>query len=751
MTSDLAAVDTANTPFGSFNLQRTVRKRWLPALGVAATVFAGVAFYTATRTPVYQSDFSIAVDSTSTAPAVPTEADGLTKDLFTEIQILQSPPLLNRTIKKLGAPYNDITAVELAQNLKVSQVDKDSGVLIVSYRDSDPQRAQAILSALAATYIEYSAENRVSKPANAAKFIEQQLPKARQQLNNSAVALREFRQKYGVVDPNAYAKSVAEAREELEQQARATAINLNANKRTYEALRRQVGANPDIALANTVLSQDPAYQSLLDQYSKAQTDYALVLQTYTENAPQAETIRRRRDEILNQIKRRAQVVLGNEASNLRPTTGFQGIQQDLTNKLLEAQNNLVSQQAQLEGIRRAEAEVGSRFKQIPSLQQGYTELQRQFELNSENVNFLLKRLQELKVTAAQENNAWDILSPPYLPTSPVSPNVGRNLLLGAIAGILLGLALAALLESFDQRLEGVEEARDLTKLPLLGSIPKGKQRAGALSVYHPTGKSISLMEDRAPQPYNVELKEALYSLAFNLGDKGADNDVKTVLFTSAIPSEGKSTITYNLGVVLADLGLRVLLIDAELRKPTLHKFLQITNNVGLTTAITTGRPWQEVVQSSGLDNLDILPSGSLRQNPIALLNSARMRSILSECRQTYDYILIDTPPIVGLADARSLLSKVDISVLVAAVGQSKRSLVAHAAEILRTSGCDITGLVVNFVPKTDRSSYHQYYASYYREPIPEFEQSGLPTGETEEVPLSRERPLNNLQRGSGLN
>jgi len=747
MTNDLAAVAAANTPFASLNLKRTLRKRWLPVLGVAATVFAGVAFYTATRTPIYQSDFSIAVDSTSTAaPALPTEEGLLRKDLFTEIQILQSPPLLNRTIKKLGAPYNNITAVELAQNLKVSQVDKDSGVLIVSYQDTDPQRAQAILSALAATYIEYSAENRVSKPANAAKFIEEQLPKARQQLNNSAVALREFRQKYGVADPNAYAKSVAEAREELEQEARATAINLNANKRTYEALRRQVGANPDIALANTVLSQDPAYQSLLDQYSKAQTDYALVLQTYTENAPQAQTLRLRRDEILNQIKRRAQVVLGNEASNLRPTTGFQGIQQDLTNKLLEAQNNLVSQQAQLEGIRRAQAEVGSRFKQIPNLQQAYTELQRQYELNSDNVNFLLKRLQELKVTAAQENNAWDILNPPYLPTDPVSPDVERNLLLGAIAGILLGLALAALLESFDQRLESVEEARDLAKLPLLGSIPKGKQRAGAVTVYQPTGKNISLMQDRAPQPYNSEFKEALYSLAFNLGYQGSDNAIKTVLFTSAIPSEGKSTVTYNLGVVLADLGLRVLLVDAELRKPTLHKFLQIPNSIGLTTAITTGRPWQEVVQSSGLDNLDILPSGTLRQNPIALLNSARMRSILSECRQAYDYVLIDTPPIVGLADARSLTSKVDTSVLVAAVGYSKRALVARAAEILRTSGSDMAGLVVNFVRRNDGNSYHQYYASYYNEPIPEFEQSEPPVKETE-ASLSKERHLNHLRRG----
>lgn len=727
-------------------LQRVFRRRWLPALGVAATVFTGVALYTATRVPVYQSNFSIVVDNTTSAvPITPVPIPVSAKDLFTEIQIAKSPPLLNRAIKKLGAPYNNLTTAQLMQNLDVSQVDKDSGVLLVTYRDSDPERTQAVLSALAATYIDYSVENKRSQPANAAKFVEGQLPKARKQLNDAAASLKEFRQKYGIVDPNAYAESISAARQDLEKQARGAEIGFNASKRTYEALRQQVGANPDTALANTVLSQDPSYRELLGQYNTAQTDYALALQTYTEDAPQVQALRGRRDRILNLIKGRAQTVLGSKTSGLAPTTQFQDVQQGLTTKLLEAQNNLVTQQAQLEGIRRAEAELANRFKQVPSLQLAYTELQRQFELHSENVNFLLKRLQELKVAEAQESNAWDVLSPPYRPTEPISPDVRRNLLLGLLAGILLGLAIAALLESLDQRLEGVEEARDLTKLPLLGSIPKARKGAKNLTVYQPAAGIVSLRGDRIPQPQNPQFQEALYALAFGLGYLGSDTGIKTILFTSAIPGEGKSTVVYNLGVVLAELGLRVILIDAELRRPTLHKFLQIPNQAGLTTAITTDRPWQQLLHSSGLENLDILPAGPLNSNPIALLNSAKMSDILKECHQIYDYVLIDTPPIVGLADARSLISKVDASVLVTAVGRSDRSLVSRAAGILKASGCDVAGLVVNFMDRRDGGSYQRYYSSYYNDPVPGFNKPAGLAGTVENA--RHEDNLHDLRRG----
>ncbi len=732
MASNLVAVNTSNNSPIRF-VQRTLRKRWIPVLGVAAAVFGGVAIYTITRVPVYQSNFSIVVDNaTSAIPLVPIAIPA--KDLFTEIQIAKSPPLLNRAIKKLGAPYNNVTTAQLTQNLEVTQADKDSGVLLVTYRDSDPERTQAVLSALAATYIENSVENKRSQPANAAKFVERQLPQARNQLNSAATALKAFRQKYGIVDPNAYAESLSVARQDLEKQARSAEIGLNASKRTYEALRQQVGASPDTALANTVLSQDPAYQELLGQYNSAQTNYALSLQTYTEGSPQAQALKVRRDEILNLIKRRAQTVLGSKTSGLAPTTSFQGVQQGLTTKLLEAQGTLVAQQAQLETIRRAETELATRFKQVPDLQLAYTELQRQFQLNSENVNFLLKRLQELKVAEAQENNSWDVLSPPFLPTEPISPDLERNLLLGLVAGVLLGLAVAALLESLDQRLEGVEEARDLTKLPLLGSIPKTKKRAGNLTVYQPTSEVTRLREDRLPQPHNPQFREALYALAFGLGYLASDSGIKTILFTSAIPGEGKSTIIYNLGVVLAELGLRVIVIDAELRRPTLHKFLQISNDVGLTTAIGTDRPWQQLLHASGLEKLDVMPAGPLHANPIALLNSAKMSNILKECQQIYDYVLIDTPPVVGLADARSLISKVDASVLVAAVGRSDRSLVSRAAGILKDSGSDVSGLVVNFMDRNDGGSYQQHYASYYNEPVPGFNQQDVLVDRTVEKP-----------------
>ncbi|HEY9846068.1 MAG TPA: polysaccharide biosynthesis tyrosine autokinase, partial [Candidatus Caenarcaniphilales bacterium] len=469
----------------------------------------------------------------------------------------------------------------------------------------------------------------------------------------------------------------------------------------------------------------------------------LELTRYTENHPAVASLQLRRDQLLSLIQRRAQAVVGTKTVKLSTGSRFQEIQQGLTNKLLETQATLVGQQAQLESTRRAEAEVAARFSQIPSLQLTYTELQRQFQLNSDNVNFLLKKLQELKVVEAQEITPWEILSPPSLPTEPISPDILRNLLLGLLASILLGWLLAVLLEQLDERLEGVEEARDLTKLPLLGSIPRQRKQAQTLTVYQPAARGLNFSKAGYNQ---AQFKESLYALAFNLRYLCTDSNIKTILFTSAIPAEGKSTITYNLGAVLAELGLRVIVIDAELRKPTLHKFLQGPNTLGLTTALTTERPWQQVVQTSGLENLDIITAGPHHPTPIPLLDSAKMSDILNQCRQVYDYVLIDTPPILGLADARSLISRVDTSILVTGIGRSNRSLITRAAEILQDSKGGVAGLIVNFMNRNDSNSYYRYYSSYYNEPIPEVAPQGV-AKQTIPVPVAVQETLNHGRRG----
>jgi capsular exopolysaccharide synthesis family protein len=202
-------------------------------------------------------------------------------------------------------------------------------------------------------------------------------------------------------------------------------------------------------------------------------------------------------------------------------------------------------------------------------------------------------------------------------------------------------------------------------------------------------------------------------LALTLRYLSADKIMKVIAFTSSVPSEGKSTLIYNLGTILAALGHRVIVIDADLRKPTIHKLAKITNKFGLSTVLETNALWQDLVQLGGDDEaLHILASGALPRNPMLLLNSNKMTMLLQEWRQEYDYVLVDTPPVIGITDAQCL-TNVDTFILVAAINHSTRSGISRALEILARSKANVSGLLVNMIDSSDSDYHYGYYNRYY--------------------------------------
>jgi capsular exopolysaccharide synthesis family protein len=190
--------------------------------------------------------------------------------------------------------------------------------------------------------------------------------------------------------------------------------------------------------------------------------------------------------------------------------------------------------------------------------------------------------------------------------------------------------------------------------------------------------------------------------------------MKVIAFTSSIPSEGKSTLTYNLAAILSTLGHRVLLVDADLRKPTLHKLTGLSNKVGLSTALATPNPWQDLIQVvNGKENFHVLTSGAIPPNPMLLLESVKMAALFQEWRQAYDYILVDTPPVLGITDAQCLASKVDTFILVAAINRSTRSGITRALEILENARANVSGLLINMIESFDSEYQYVDYDHYY--------------------------------------
>ncbi len=723
------------------DILRAVQRRWLPALVVAGSMFAVVFTYTNAQTPRYQAETLILVDQQATIPVVDSaQPTTLTRDLSTEIQILRSRPLVEDAMAKLPEPFQETFAETVIPNLTIRQIG-NADVLSVAYVDTDPGRIKAVLDALGETYVDYSLESRRSQASNAISFIENQLPEARAALEQSNSAIRQFREANSIVDPNLFGQSVVDIRQTLTGQIQQTQIAIEQTRQREQVLLSQLGQDPAVAMEMNTLSQDSGYQTLATQLQQAELDLALERIQYRDDYPSVQDLQARRDQILALLQQRIEQVLGRDlASN--PVTGEaslplpvmsdslvgdplaqsgtvrvgsstvpngpigdsglassnQLLQQTLTQQVMQAQVELAVQNAQLASLRQVEGEITQQFDQIPQLQQSYAELQRQNQIESELVNTFLSRLQDLRITEAQEISPWRVLQPASIPQVPISPNRQRNIVLALFAGGLLGLGTALLLERLDQRIKGVEEAKGLTGLPMLGAIPKVAM------------DGLSAAETKGQDYKQMPFTESFRSTALNMGYLGSSEEMRVLCFTSALSGEGKSTVSFHLGKALAELGHQVLLVDADMRKPSQHKMIQETNAVGLSTALVGDVTWQDVTHLLVENRLHLLTAGPMPPNPVALLGSSTMARLLEEWRQVYRYVLIDTPPIVGIADAQSVANQVDGVVLVMGLERATRPSVSRALELLRAGQDQLVGMVINLMDtRHDGYSYYQYY------------------------------------------
>ena len=691
---------------------RVLRKRWIVIVAVSVTVFAGNTYYTFTRTPQYRSSASLLINNSTIAVSdiqVPGLTSGSLINLGTEIGILRSRPLIEVAVAKMrqspsANSYKDIDAGTIMAGLDI-RPEKDALILRLTYTDSDPKRAREVLNALSQTYVEYSLSDRRTKSSTAIKFIQDKLLQLRPQLDKSALAVTQFRKTYNIVDPETYAASVYKMREALEVQAQELQIKIAQVQQQYKALSRQVGKSPDAAIGGAILQQDVPYQSLVKQFQEVETNYFLERTRFREDHPNVQALKDRRDELYRLLETRAQSVVGVRGGNVNITNEPNSpIQQTLATQLFDAQTTLAVSQAQLESIRSAQSEVSSAFSKIPQIQQRYVEIQRQLALDTSTYNKLTEKLEELRITEAQEISSWKVLEPPLIPTRPSSPDIEKSLITGAFIGLVLGVLSALLLNRLDQRIREVEEIKEIIDIPLLASIPMTEVASLSARV----GQGI------LPSSSYYAFKEALSSLALNLRYLGTDNTMKVIAFTSSVPSEGKSTLTYNLAIILSALGYKVLLVDADMRKPTVHKLTKLSNKVGLSKALATLSPWQDLIQvADDKGNLHVLTSGSIPPNPMLLLESAKMTALIQEWRKEYDYVLIDTPPVIGITDAQCLTSKVDTFILVAAINRSTRSGISRALEVLTTARANVSGLLINMVGSSDSEYHYGYYDRYY--------------------------------------
>jgi polysaccharide biosynthesis transport protein len=667
-------------------------------------VLIAMGLYTLRQPKVYESSVLLLVGRQPKPQIITseetTEQKPPSQELDTEVQYLQTLPLIAQATDALRSSYPTLEPQFVADNLKVQQIGK-AGVISVVYQDTNPQRLVDVLSQLSKTYVNFSLTNRRSQVTSAIRFIERKLPEARTALAAGSQDLADFRKRNQLVDPDDTGTNVLQSLTELDAQTQATAAAVRQEQERYNTLQQRLdNAPPEQALANASLSEDAIYLQLLQSYQEAENLYRLEQTRFTDDSPRVKALKEKRDQVNQLLEERVDRLQNNSPANPKQ---FNQLQITQVAELLESQNNLKEQQARLSALQAARPNLEQNLSLVPELKRQYETLLNRVQTASTNLALLSSRLEEFRILEAQETPNWQVIQPPAPPSKPVSPNLRLNLLIGSVLALLAGLLAALAHEQLDRRIRSVAAVNELLKLRTLSVIPKIHKKILTRNGLAPGMNRFGMRS----QWFNFQA--SIQQLLFSLRSIGERKTLQAIGFTSSTSQEGKSSIVRHLGICAAEMGRQVLLIDGDLRKPELHTRLNLPNQRGLSTIIEDQIPWSEVVQPTPFPGLSVLTAGAPPANPVALLDSAKMRQLMAQLRDHYDLIIMDLPPVIGLTDSLAAAHSLDGLVFVIALNHTKTDILKLGIDALGSH--PPIGIVCNLSDRLDMKHIAAYIGS----------------------------------------
>ena len=709
--------------------QVILKRRWTIII-FALIVVTAVVTASFLMTPIYRASLTLQIDRedikiVQTGEVTPEEGGRGSQDYYqTQYELLKSRSLALRVINQLGLADLPTPPPSLLAEFKawlrdwlpktseakdsekpISENDRLEGVvsgflngltvepvrnsrLVKLYYDSpNPQQAAAILNTLVKNYINMNMERRFDASTYARNFLQERLQQVKVKLEESERDLVAFARQQQIISvgPDDKQNIVSQ-----DLAATATALAEAEKKRVdAEANYRQVMGARGQGLSQVLDSK--IIQTLKESKAKLETQYQENLSIYKPAYPAMVQLR-------NQISQ-VDAMINQEISNIRAAVT-----------------------ASYEAARSAESLLRNRLEQIKqdllSLQDRsiqFNILRREVDTNRQLYDGLLQRFKEVGVAAGIGTNNISVVDEAKVPRWPYKPNLQLNALLALVLGLLGGVGLAFLFEHLDDTFRRPEELEKLLGLPVLGVIPRtllarGESRPMALAGHDDPRSAFA---------------EAYRSVRTALQFSTASGVPRLLTVTSAMAGEGKSTTALSLAIQFAQSGKRTLLIEADLRKPSLHRTLNLDNQVGLTNYLAGGEAQPvDIAKPTHITNLFAIPSGPLPPNPVDLLSSARMVELLSLAAGKFDQVILDSPPLLGLADALLIGNLCEGTLLTVEMGSTPRGYVLGALKRLRGARVHVLGAILTKLEARAgaygyyRSYYYYYHTGYYGEAAP---------------------------------
>lgn len=707
------------------NLQKywyVLRRRWLLIASVfSATVCLAIlalvlqkAGYEATGKLLVQKGRTSSLTGLNVDIGELEALDALQKDpLRTQAEIIQSLPTLEKAIAAAGAANvgQALTPTELKEKLEVKAI-PGTDILQVSYQSLDAQTAPFIVNALMNAFIENNVETNREEAIAARLFIAGQLPQTEAAVSAAEANLRQFKEQNSVIALEQEATQAVDNIGNLDtqiDQARAELANVNA--RLLE-LRRQLGMEPETAIELNILSQSPGVQEVLTELQTVQSQLAIERARYQSTHPTVLNLQRQVDSLNSLLQQRIGAVTTNRGQQIENGNLQLGeLQQSLIELYLQSEVDRVGLSQRISELSALQSIYRGRASALPALEEAQRELERQLQAAQTTYEALLTKLQEVQVAENQNVGNARIIEAAIAPEKPVNSRGELILMAGILAGLLLGISAAFAQDLLDRSIKTLNACREQFGYALLGVIPAFDE-TGNLNKARTNSRQMSFkVRTLGRDIHSSIVTEAYQMLWSNLKSVTSRLELKTIMITSTVAGEGKSEVAANLAILIAQSGQRVLLIDANMRHPSLHEIWNISNQAGLSSFLAGQGSVQDSIQEV-MPSLQVLPSEAIAPNPVDLLNSSRMESLIAELSGHYDFIILDSSPFIGRADP-SILGKVVDGVVLVVRPEILNTKAANAAkERLINTEQRVIGMIVNALDvRDDPDSY--FYSTYH--------------------------------------
>jgi capsular exopolysaccharide synthesis family protein len=637
-----------------------------------------------------------------------------TVSMDTQSQILQSDRIALDVIKNLHLDQNPAFAGSFALpppkagSVSVQPVDRgreaallgsfhgsmqvksvrNTRIIEITFRSPDPAVAAAIANNIVATYIEDNYRTHYESTMQASDWLAKQISDLQQRVETSQEKLVRYQRENGMLGIDEKQNIITQKLDDLNKSFTDAQADRITKQAAYETAKEG-------KLDQVPESAGGVGSNLRQQEATLRTQYAQLTTTFGPNYPKTLELKNQIDQIERSIQAENQRVL----------------------KALET--TFIAAQVREAMLGRALEQQKSEANQLNEKAIEYSILKRDLEANRTLYEGLLQKLKEAGVAAGLRSSNIQIVDNARVPTFPVVPNTTRNLAMSLLGGLLAGILLALMLEALDNTVRTIEEAQALTGLPSLGLIPHSNMLSGLSQPSKRIQAALPVIGSPIPSTLvaqirpNSEVAESFRSLRTSILLSSAVKRPRMIMFTSPMPQEGKTTTCVNMAIVLAQRGEKILLVDADLRRPGVHRAFGLPNSTGLSSVLAGLDSFENAVQGyPSQSNLFILPTGPIPPYPAELLGSNRMQELLDKLRLSYDQVILDSPPVNLVTDPAVLSPLMDAVFLVVRSGKTSKGALRHAQEQLQQIKAPLTGIIVN---DTRLQSVDYHYRYYYGE------------------------------------